>query len=68
MTSSTPYGPVLVTVLVRVIAGFCATGVSTVSSSVTGGGVGLPGVAGGVPEAVAVFCTLPAATSAAVTV
>ena len=43
-------------------------GVSTSLGGVTTGvGVGLPGVAGGVPLAVALLCTVPAATSAAVT-
>ena len=45
------------------------TGVSiTLGGVVTAGGFGLPGVTGGVPLAVALLCTLPAATSAAVTV
>ena len=42
--------------------------VSISSSSVTGGGVGLPGVAGGVPVAVAPLCTVPMITSGTVTV
>ena len=63
------YGPVEVTDLATASAGFCATGVSiTLGGVTTGVGFGLPGVTGGVPLAVALLCTLPAATSAAVTV
>ena len=39
----------------------------TLGGVVIGVGVGLVGVTGGVPLAVALLCTLPAATSAAVT-
>ena len=55
--------------MTTVSAGDCATGVSISLGWVTTGvGVGLPGVTGGVPLAVALLCTLPAATSAALTV
>ena len=63
------YGPLEVTLLTTVSDGACAIGVSTTLGGVViGPGVGLVGVAGGVPLAVALLCTLPAFTSAAVTV
>src|SRR5690606_11934281 len=69
MVLPTVYGPAEVTDFTTVIAGFCAVGVSTVLGGVvTGGGVGPPGGVGGWPVTVALLCTLPAATSVAVTV
>ena len=62
------YGPIEVTDLTTVIAGVCAIGVSiTLGGVVMGVGFGLVGVAGGVPLAVALLCTLPASTSVCVT-
>nr|WP_189499297.1 hypothetical protein [Luteimonas padinae] len=69
MTLPSVYGPAEVTDLVISMPGSCAIGVSTSPGGVViGGGVGLLGVEGGVPPAVALLCTLPAFTSAAVTV
>src|SRR5690606_6668816 len=63
MASPTVYGPVELTDVARVSSGFCS-----VAAYTTLAGLETAGPAGGVQAAVALSCTEPAATSAAVTV